>query len=104
MITKHDLDCAIAECQGDPNPNAQTCSKLASYYTIYDHMYKQEQPQIEQEPTYSMDAGTVESDTDFGKAIADKTWTDVFPLMDELMTTLSVLHPALYRSVMRRLD
>ena len=34
MITEQDLLEAIAECQGQRNPNANTCIKLAAYYII----------------------------------------------------------------------
>ena len=38
MITEQDLLSAIAECQGERNPNANTCIKLAAYYTILDNI------------------------------------------------------------------
>lgn len=34
MIKLEDLEEAIAECQGQRNPNADTCIKLAAFYTI----------------------------------------------------------------------
>ena len=37
MITRRDLLEAIDKCQGQKNPNANTCIKLAAYYTILDH-------------------------------------------------------------------
>ena len=37
MITRKDLIEAIEKCQGQKNPNANTCIKLAAYYTILDH-------------------------------------------------------------------
>jgi hypothetical protein len=39
MITEKDLKEAIAECEGERNPNANTCIKLAAFYTILDNMY-----------------------------------------------------------------
>ena len=38
MIKKDDLYEAIAECNGERNPNASTCIRLAAFYTILDHM------------------------------------------------------------------
>ena len=38
MITEKDLMEAIAECQGQRNPNANTCIKLAAYYTILNNL------------------------------------------------------------------
>ena len=39
MITLHDLDTAIAHCQGESNPNAETCKQLAAFYTIKQAMF-----------------------------------------------------------------
>lgn len=39
MITLQDLNAAIAECQGERNPNANTCIKLAAFYTIRQEMF-----------------------------------------------------------------
>ena len=39
MITEHDLQAAIAECQGKRNPDASTCIKLAAFYTIRNHLF-----------------------------------------------------------------
>ena len=45
MITENDLQEAIAECEGVRNPTANTCLKLAAFYTIKDKLYPE--PQIE---------------------------------------------------------
>ena len=97
MITEKDLLEAIAECQGERNPNANTCIKLAAYYTILREMSP--------EPTYSFSTGIVyDSDTQFAKAIRGRTEDEIFPVMDELMTTLQVLNPRLYAGVMRKIE
>ena len=100
MIREQELRDAIAECQGQRNPNANTCMKLASYYTILDHMIERE-PDI---PTYSFAApAEYESDTEFGQRIRGKDVNEVLALMDELMETLRVVNPRLYDAVMRKL-
>ena len=43
MITEQDLREAIAECQGQRNPNANTCIKLAAFLTIQRELYGKEQ-------------------------------------------------------------
>lgn len=102
MITEEELLEAIAECQGQRNPNANTCLKLASYYTILDHIKEKEMP------SYSFAAppelpSAYESSTEFGQKIKDMDTSEVLAVMDELMTTLSVLNPRLYNGVMRKL-
>lgn len=103
MIREEDLQEAIAECQGVRNPNANTCVKLASYYTILDHT-KQE----ESVPTYSyapppntVDTSFMESE--FAKKINGKPADDMWQLMDELMDTLQIINPHLYDGVMRKI-
>lgn len=107
MITEKDLQEAIAECKGQRNPNANTCIKLAAYYTILDHMHDdtQEGPQ-----TYSFAPMPTTGDTvgydgpsDFAQKIYGRDSTEMWALMDELMNTLSVLNPKLYAGVMRKI-
>ena len=114
MITEHDLMEAIAECQGERNPNANTCIKLAAFYTIRNELFgKPEQlERAEISPSYSHAASpepvenTIDyiSDTDFSRAIDGRDPADIWPLMDELMSTLQVLMPRLYDGVMRKLQ
>ena len=105
MITEQDLLSAIAECQGQRNPNANTCIKLAAYYTILNNMQGKE-PQ--EPPVYSFATEPVRSvdyssDTEFYSKIENKPAEEVYAIMDELMTALMVVNPRLYDSVMRKL-
>ena len=118
MITEQDLLSAIAECQGERDPNANTCIKLAAYYTIYNQLYgKTKQVQIQ--PVGNSDKFTqystmpvqpightiqYNSDTEFIQAIKDKPIDDVLCIIDELMSTLWAVNPRLYRRVMQRLE
>jgi len=107
LIKKEELLEAIAECQGQRNPNAVTCYKLASYYTILDHITdasKKEEPVR----SYSLapppaDKVYYESDTEFGNKVQNMDINDVLSVMDELMETLAVINPRLYNGVMRKL-
>lgn len=107
MIKEEDLQEAIAECQGEKNPNANTCLKLASYLTILDHQ-KAEEPKQE---TYSYAPPQAEmlvdmsfSNTEFAEAVDGRHAEDMWRLMDELMSTIQVINPRLYNSVMRKLN
>lgn len=111
MITEQDLEQAIAECQGERNPNANTCIKLAAFYTIKNEMFgKPEQPEhAEIVPSYSYASEPAEntidysSGTKFSEVIGGRNPDDIWPIMDELMETVQVLMPRLYDGVMRRL-
>lgn len=105
MITEQDLQAAIAECEGQRNPNANTCIKLAAFYTIRDHLFPQEQDHFADvgNMVYSRAAEPeYDSKTDFAQAVRGWSVSEIMPVFDELMTALSVLNPRLYESVMRR--
>ena len=107
MITEYDLQEAIAECQGKRNPNANTCMMLASFLTIKDHLYPQEDV-----PKYSYDSeprmvsaekiGYI-SESEFGRAVNGKDVEDIMVLMDEVMRVVQVINPRLYASIMERI-
>jgi hypothetical protein len=107
MITEKDLREAIAECEGERKPNANTCIKLAAYYTILDNLFgKRAEPDI---PQYSMasvpstDSMDYLTDSEFSQIVGDVGMERAYPVIDELMATLSVLNPKLYDGVMRKL-
>ena len=106
MIRENDVREAIAEMQGQKNPNAQTCIKLAAYYTILDHLKEPEPIQAYSKmSSYSAGESAIEyeGDSDFAKAIHGKDPGEVWAVIDELMTTLQVIHPRLYSGVMAKL-
>lgn len=104
MITNKDLQEAIAECQGVRNPNANTCIKLASYYTIMDHMNTTPEEPVR----YSYDPGPVDTfgyfgDTEFLRLIEGKNMDRVMSLFNELVDTIHVISPRLYDGFIRKL-
>ena len=111
MITEQDLQEAIAECEGQRNPNANTCIKLAAFYTIKNQLYgSAPEPEplrysLAPDPTTRISAGAVRyhGDSDFAKAIYGRNPDDMWAIMDELMTALQVVNPRLYDSVMRKI-
>lgn len=104
MITQDELDAAIAECHGQRNPNANTCMKLAAYYTIKREMqhdapeYSYAAPPQQAETLIAYDSGT-----EFAEAIRGRSGWEVWPIIDEAMTALQVVNPRLYAGVMRKL-
>ena len=112
MIKEQDLLEAIAECQGERNPNANTCIKLAAYYTILNNM-KTDEPREEQAQAsyagYSYDEQPAEqtviytSESDFGKTLPKLDQLEAMRVVDELMETLRIIHPRLYEATMRNL-
>ena len=112
MITEMDLQEAIAECQGQRNPNASTCIKLAAFYTIRRELFGEgkEAGQLPPIPAYSYAMQTEsepmienDSDSEFARAIDGRRQDEIWPLMDEMMDTIHAIHPRLYSAVMDRL-
>ena len=111
LIYEKDLDEAIAVCQGERNPNANTCLKLAAYYTLKHELFGKPEHSLD-DVSYSFAPAPVEtvsqiidykSDTDFSQAINGRKADDIWPIIDEMMTTVQVMLPRLYDVVMRKL-
>lgn len=105
MITEQDLHEAIAECQGTRNPNANTCIKLAAYYTILDKMQGEPEPPVVRSYSFEPPTDTVGSygDTEFLQTVNGMKIESVMQVMDELMTTVQMMHPKLHAAVIRKL-
>lgn len=105
MIYEKDLIEAIAECQGEQKPNANTCIKLASYYTILDHVReKSDEGSQRFENSYSYDSPAIySSESEFGKAIQNADMYDVLETIDELMETLRIMQPRLYNAFIKKI-
>ena len=109
MITEHDLQEAIAECEGQRNPTANTCIKLAAFYTIKQHLFPDEKPSysfadspLPMKSENVSDLVNYESDSEFAQAIYGLPNDIAWSIMDELMSTLAVINPKLYNSTMRK--
>ena len=115
MITEKDLQEAIAECQGQRNPNAQTCIKLAAFYTIKNELFGNsgQLPATESDRGYSNAAPPetepetyiqFKSGSEFSQAIDGLEASPVWKIMDELLSVLQATNPRLYAGVMRKID
>lgn len=107
MITAQDLKAAIAECQGKRNPDSNTCIKLAAFYTIQREMFGEEKNA--EQPVYSYappPESTIDfnGNTEFARAIDGRVQKEVWPILDELMSTLQVIQPRLYDAVISKLS
>lgn len=108
MITEQDLQEAIAECEGERNPNANTCIKLAAFYTIRENLYGSPQHSYSYaaEPKTQVEEPSYDSNTEFWQVVKEKglNESDLMPLVDELMSTLQIVQPRLYASVLRKIE
>ena len=103
MITRSDLDAAIAECQGKRNPDANTCIKLAAFYTIKREMFGEEAG-YSYAPAPSRNTVEIDSGSEFARAVNGMDLDEFLPIINELMGTLQILQPRLYSAVMSKLS
>ena len=109
MIKEQDLLDAIAECQGERNPDARTCIKLAAFYTILNNMYHDvgvskmiEVPQYSfSEPSEQV---SYDSGSEFSEVIKGLSINDVIKVMDELMEAVQLISPKLYNATLAKLN
>lgn len=94
MISKRELEQAIRECENG-RVSYQNCEKLATFYTLYDHLYA-EYPQEE-----VMDQPRVQSKV--LEMAGDKEAVQVWALVDELVDAVQVLNPKLYQNFIAKL-
>ena len=112
MITEQKIQEAIAECQGVRSPNANTAIKLAAFYTILDHINSDLRPDDGTRVSnsfsgYSLADSPIVSyggETEFAKTIAGKRQEDVWPVLDELMSTIRLMNDRLYSGVIKKLS
>ena len=101
MITKEDIEKAIAECQGVRNPNARTCIKLAAFLTIREYMFDDLGGESYENQS---DTISVESNSEFFKVIDGKSQTDVFAVLNDAMESVKYFNPKLHSDIIRRLS
>lgn len=109
MIYERDLDESIARYQGETNPSINTCIKLAACYALKHELFGEPAEALMPSYSYAPPVDTADtlhydSGTDFSLAIDGRNPDDIWPIMDELMSTLQVLMPRLYDGVMRKLQ
>ncbi len=102
MISQKELEKEIKERENAP-PSMRIYSQLADLRTIYDMYYGE--PQI-----YAINGATSAdkvvkvSESEFMRALNGKNMFKSWELMDELMSTVKIVNPRLYNSVMRKIE
>ena len=95
MISLEQLDGEIAALE-EKDPTYVTMEKLAALYTVRDHMVLEKNNPV----TVTLDTVPSFGESDFARLVAGKEIQTVLSTIDELMTTLQVVQPRLYNSVM----
>lgn len=127
MIDPQELSDAIAEIEASRNQSPSACLRLASLYTIRDHLQgSQTASKIALETfsgtegytyiPYAQSAGNgvkmpaisvpaeMRGESEFLRAVDGKPVEDVWRILDDLLDTLRVTGPRAYATVLRRLN
>lgn len=105
MLCVQDLDAAIAECLATDKPTKNTCLYLAAFQAVKDYFFSENMVEIEPQRMMSFSAAPMpllNSGSEFAEAF-NAAPTEALAVVDEILDTLSVTNPALYRSAMRKL-
>lgn len=102
MFSKSQLIDAIEELEASP-ATYQNAEKLATFYSLYDHLYVHQEPmnRIESVREVTIDRY---GDSEFLKAITDRKSEDIWMVMDELMEAIQALNPRLYQATLDRIN
>lgn len=103
MLSRQSILQAIEECENSAD-SFQNCQKLATLFTIYDHLYgEQKETQVSVRETIIENYSDSYGDNEFMSLIAGKNADKVWSVMNELMQTLQAIQPSLYSAVLRKL-
>ncbi len=101
MISQNELEKEIRELENAPE-SYRTYEKLAVLRAVYNDYYAEPEMFM----PMSVDSAKIPriSDSNFAKAIEGMDSRNFWELIDELMSTLQILNPRLYNSVMRKIN
>lgn len=101
MFSKTELLNAITDLEQAP-ATFQNAEKLATFYLLYDHLFTELEPVTRIKPTEEIiiaDYGASE----FLRVVAGQDAEQVWHVLDELLETVKVLQPSLYRATINKL-
>lgn len=102
MISENELFQAINTLESCKNPTYDTVKKLADFYVVKNELYGASSKSTQSEVSRFIIKKYGESD--FCAAITGLKMDHLIEIMDELMDTLHVTKPLLYKAVLRKLQ
>lgn len=108
MLTRQDLDAGIAECLAANKPTKDTCVYLAAFQTCKERFFNDDveipQRMMSHAAAPSLERWHIDSDSEFAEAFNRADPARAAQIIDELMDTLAITQPAVYRRVIRELS
>lgn len=99
MLSQRELDNAIREFENAP-ANYENCKKLATFYTIFDHLYTDKSATVEKK---QQEVIGYHGESEFLDLVSNREAEAIWAIIDELMDTLKIVNPRLYQSVIRKI-
>ena len=101
MFSKNEILDAIDDLEEAPT-TYQNAEKLATFYSLYDHLFVTKEPMNRIESIREVIIGKY-GDSEFMRTIEGKKAEDVWSVMDELLQTIQMLQPRLYNATIEKL-
>jgi hypothetical protein len=101
MFSKNEILDAIDDLEEAP-ATYQNAEKLATFYSLYDHLFVTKEPMNRIESIREVIIGKY-GDSEFMRVIEGKKAEDVWSVMDELLQTIQMLQPRLYNATIEKL-
>jgi len=101
MFTRDELLDAIDELEMSPS-TYQNCEKLATFYSLYDHLFGIGEYSAAAEPVREVIIRKY-GDSEFFAAIDGADAQTVWNIIGELMDAVKVLQPRLYEATLQRI-
>lgn len=99
MLSKTQLLDAIEDLENSC-ATYQDCEKLATFYSLYDHMYGSPDPV--QNPSREIIIDAI-GDSEFLQLVRGMPASKVWPVIDEAMETVKAFQPRLYNAILTKL-
>ena len=100
MLSEAELLKAIDELEKAPT-TYQDAEKLATFYILYDHLYKKREPEVERvkEVTINRYGGS-----EFFRVISGKKAKDAWIVVNDVMVMIKATQPQIYRAIIQRIS
>lgn len=105
MVTEKELQEAIDDLEQSPS-SYKVCALLAALYALKDRYFGGNdfsEPLAHSFATEKTQIIHSEQISDFLKAVEGKSWKEILPIIDELLTAVKIYQPKLYEAFLRRL-
>ena len=99
MFSEAELKKAIEELEKAPT-TFQDAEKLATFYVLYDHLFKDQKPLIEPIKEVTIDRY---NGSEFYRVISGKKAKCVWRMMNEIMDIIRVAQPHIYKAFIQRI-